>query len=648
MPTPAGLYRFGAFELRPRTRELYKSGIKIKLRPQAYLLLQILVVRAGDVVTRAELRQELWSEQTFVDFEQGLNTAIKELRGALNDSANEPRFVETLPKLGYRMVAAVEREEPPPQEISPAPDELTKESETRGDSAGEATRNIPPKKHASRALLVGGLMAALALVVASGSYLEWSRTHARGQPTAAGGRIMLAVLPFANLTGDASEEYFSDGLTEEMITQLGSLDPQKLGVIARTSVMHYKNNSEDVGRIGRELGVQYVLEGSVRRNSGNVRISAQLIQVKDQTHVWAREYDRQLTDLLAVQTQISEEVVDEIQLPLGGNKVFAAPRPRGGSPKAYESYDLYLKGLYFLNKRTAAGFQEAANYFQQAIDGDANYARAYAGLADADALMGSYDLGAQDEFLPKARVAALEAVRLDDSLAEAHTSLGLIAQNYDWDWQKAGKEYRRAIQLNPSYSTAHHWYAENLALQGRFDEAFSEMALARQQDPLSLIIAADNGAFLYFSRQYDPAIEQLRTVLEMEPNFPRAHVLAFAYVQQGKFADAIADVERWRQVDDRPWTWAALAYVYGRAGRAGDAQAAIAKLQQVNRGRRLDPGPFCIAYIGNDNEQALGWLMKARAQHAQILTTLKVDPVFDPLRGDPRFRELLRVVGLSE
>jgi TolB-like protein/DNA-binding winged helix-turn-helix (wHTH) protein/Tfp pilus assembly protein PilF len=644
MAAPAGIYRFGPYELRPRTRELYKEGIRVKLRPQAYHVLQTLVNRAGDVVTREELRRELWSKETFVDFEQGLNTTIKELRGALNDSANEPRFVETLPKLGYRMVAIVESGEAAAKESRTAP----QASVTRTDLAASADAvAAAPKMRAWRAWVLGGIAVTLALAAALGAYLEWSRKNVGRQPAPASGRIMLAVLPFANLTGDAQQEYFSDGLTDEMITQLGSLDPQRLGVIARTSVMHYKSDSEDVGRIGHELGVQYVLEGSVRRDSGSVRITAQLIQVRDQTHVWAREYDRPLVDLLAVQTQISQEVADEIQGTLGSNKVFAASRPRPASPQAYESYDLYLQGLYFWNKRTAPGFRQAADYFQQAIDKDPNCAPAYAGLADAYALMGSYDFVAQDEFVPKARVAALKAVQLDDSLAEAHAALALIAQNYDWDWKRADAEYRRAIQLDPSYATAHHWYAESLALQGRFDEAFSEMARARQQDPLSLIIAADDGAFLYFSRQYDRAIAQLRTVLEMEPNFPRAHVLAFAYVQQEKYAEALADIERWRQIDDRPWTWAALAYVYGRSGRVPEAQAAIEKLKQVNHGPRIDPGPFCIAYAGNDNEQALSWLMRARAQHAQILTTLKVDPVFDPLRNDPRFQGILQSVGLG-
>jgi TolB-like protein/DNA-binding winged helix-turn-helix (wHTH) protein/Tfp pilus assembly protein PilF len=643
MANPASVYRFGPYELRPRTRELYKKGIRVKLRPQAYLLLLTLVERAGEAVTREELRRELWSKETFVDFEQGLNTTIKELRGALNDSANEPRFVETLPKLGYRMVAAVELGERASEKGATAPETSATQTNEMTNRRAEVARNMG----AWRATVTAGVAVTVVLAVGLAADFEWSRKSASRHMTAGSGRIMLAVLPFANLTGDPGQEYFSDGLTDEMITQLGSLGPQRLGVIARTSVMHYKNNSEDVARVGRELGVQYVLEGSVRRDSENVRISAQLIQVQDQTHVWAREYDRQLVDLLAVQTEISEEVADEIQGTLGSNKVFAASRPRSASPRASDSYDLYLKGLYFWNKRTSDGLHEAADYFQRAIDADANDARAYAGLADAYALMGSYDFGAQDELVPKARAAAVKALQLDDTLAEAHTSLALIAQNYDWDWKRAESEYRRAIQLAPSYATAHHWYAENLALQGRFDEAFSEMALARQQDPLSLIMAADYGAFLYFSRQYDRAVEQLRAVLEMEPNFPRAHVLAFAYLQEGRTAEALADVERWRQIDDRPWTWAALAYGYGRSGNAAQAQAAIDKLKQPSRGHRIDPGPFCIAYIGNDNEQALAWLMKARAQHAEILTTLKVDPVFDPLRDDPRFRDLLQVVGLT-
>jgi TolB-like protein/Tfp pilus assembly protein PilF len=460
---------------------------------------------------------------------------------------------------------------------------------------------------------------------------------------------MLAVLPFENLTGDAGQDYFSDGLTEEMITQLGRLDPQHLGVIARTSVMHYKHTQEQLDQIGSELGVQYVLEGSVRRDANKVRISAQLIQTKDQTHVWARQYDRELINLLVLQGEIAEEIAGGIQLTIGDHKRIDSAHQASLSPNVYEAYDLYLKGRYFWNKRTVQGFQQAIEYFQQAIAKDPNSARAYAGLADSYALMSSFTLAPQNEFMPKARTAAQRAVELDDKLAEAHTSLALVTENYDWDWQNAEEEFRRAIQLNSNYATAHHWYAEFLAYQGRFDEAFKESERARQLDPLSLIIATDHGAILYFSRQYDRAIEQFRAVLDMEPNFPRAHLLVFAYVQKGLFADALADIEKWRRVDDAPGSWAIEAYVFGRSGRRVEALRALEKLQQSNRRQQMDPAAIALAYVGIDNkDEAFAWLQKAYSEHSNAITTLKVDPIYDPLRSDPRFQELLRRVGVAQ
>ncbi len=437
----------------------------------------------------------------------------------------------------------------------------------------------------------------IVLIVALGTYVQWSRSRAGPQPS--GERLMLAVLPFENLTGDAGQDYFSDGLTEEMIAQLGRLDPQCLGLIGRTSVMHYKDTHEPLQQIGRELGVQYVLEGSVRRDANKVRVSA--------------------------------------QFPL--------------TPNAYEAYDLYLKGRYFWNKRTPPGFQRAVEYFQQAVAKDPDYARAYAGLSDSYALMSGYSFAPQNEFMPKARAAALRAVELDKNLAEAHTSLALITENYDWDWQNAEKEYRLAIQLDPNYATAHHWYAEYLAHQGRFDEAFAESERARQLDPLSLIIATDDGAILYFSRQYDRAIAKFRSVLDMEPNFPRAHLLVFAYVEKGMFADALADIEKWRRIDDvhLPGIWAIEAYVYGRSGQQVEAQRALEKLQQLNRRRQIDPATIALAYVGMDNkDEAFAWLQRAYSERSNALTALKVDPIYDPLRSDPRFQELLRRVGLAQ
>jgi TolB-like protein/DNA-binding winged helix-turn-helix (wHTH) protein/Tfp pilus assembly protein PilF len=600
-------------------------------------------VHAGDVVTREELRNQLWSKETFVDFEHGLNTSIKELRGVLSDSASEHRYIETLPRLGYRIIVPVEVDEPPSVNQGTAQPRTV------------AAENLAEKKISQHRILqvlilrrwpvLLGISIILFAVV--GSYFQWSRSRVRPQP--ASGRLMLAVLPFENLTGDAGQDYFSDGLTEEMITQLGRLDPQHLGVIARTSVMHYKHTQEQLDQIGSELGVQYVLEGSVRRDANKVRISAQLIQTKDQTHVWARQYDRELINLLVLQGEIAEEIAGGIQLTIGDHKRIDSAHQASLSPNVYEAYDLYLKGRYFWNKRTVQGFQQAIEYFQQAIAKDPNSARAYAGLADSYALMSSFTLAPQNEFMPKARTAAQRAVELDDKLAEAHTSLALVTENYDWDWQNAEEEFRRAIQLNSNYATAHHWYAEFLAYQGRFDEAFKESERARQLDPLSLIIATDHGAILYFSRQYDRAIEQFRAVLDMEPNFPRAHLLVFAYVQKGLFADALADIEKWRRVDDAPGSWAIEAYVFGRSGRRVEALRALEKLQQSNRRQQMDPASIALAYVGIDNkDEAFAWLQKAYSEHSNAITTLKVDPIYDPLRSDPRFQELLRRVGVAQ
>ena len=308
---------------------------------------------------------------------------------------------------------------------------------------------------------------------------------------------MLAVLPFENMTGDTTQDYLSDGLTEEMIAQLGRLDPAEFGVIARTSVMHYKHASAKMDQIGRELGVGYVLEGSVRRDSGKVRINAELIDTGTQSQLWSKEYDRELTNLLSVQGEIAHEISDEIQLTLG-KRTLSKPAPVALlTPRTYQAYDLYLRGLYFWNKRTIQGFEQAILYFQQAIDQDENYAPAYAGLADSYTLLTSYSLTPTSKYMPKARAAALRAVALDDNLPEAHVALALIVENYDWDWDTSEREYRRAISLNPNYATAHHWYAEQLTWMGRFEEAMRESEEARRLDPFSLIIATDHAAIFY-------------------------------------------------------------------------------------------------------------------------------------------------------
>jgi TolB-like protein/DNA-binding winged helix-turn-helix (wHTH) protein len=631
--SPTSVLSFGVFQVNVAARELRKHGVRIRLPGQPFCVLSILLEKPGQIVSREEMRDKLWDSDTFVDYERSLNSAIRKLRAVLGDSQESSRYIETVPRLGYRFIAPVE-------EIASSVDpSLTVPVELEPSAAPKVVELPGRPWH-----LIWGIPA---ILVALAGYFMWSRTRVRPPPS--NERLMLAVLPFQNLTGDTAQDYLSDGLTEEMISQLGRLDPEHLGVIARTSVMHYKHTTEQAGQIGRELGVQYVLEGSLRRESDRVRVTAQLVQMKDQTHVWSRQYDRELKSLLALQGEIAQETADEIMLTLGKqHKPWATDR-KPASPSSYQAYDFYLKGRYFWNKRTKEGFQQAADYFQQSIAADQNYARAYAGLADTFALMSSWSYAPQLEAIPKARAAALRALRLDDSLAEAHSSLALIAENYDYDWQTAEKEYRRAIQLDPQYATAHQWYAECLSFQGRFPEALQESEQARQLDPLSLIIAADHAAILYFARQYDRAIEQFRAVLAMEPNFARAHMVVYPYVEKGMFPEAEAETGRWRHSDGSP-LWEVEAYVYGRWGKQQQAEQALAQWKRGSPGRPVVTTFVVLeAYVATGRkEEAFALLEKSYREHSNLVTSIKVEPALDPLRGDPRFQELLRRVGLAE
>jgi TolB-like protein/DNA-binding winged helix-turn-helix (wHTH) protein len=684
MEPAATIFRFGDYESRSRTRELYVRGSRLKIRPQPLRVLNLLLSRAGDVVTREELRRELWSAEIFVDFEHVLNTSIKEIRAVLNDSATEPRYIETLPKLGYRFIAPVTTIEPISEtgaqlEVQAEPvaatadaastdfsaepkigaetslplrdDERLTPSPRAAESAGRVSGPVTESatSRATSRYLVAAVAAAILLTAGAFARYRWTHNTAKYTATVTS-RAMIAVLPFKNLTGDASQEYFSDGLTEEMIAQLGRVNPQHLGVIAGTSVMHYENSAVPLEQIARELGVQYVLEGSVRREADKVRITAQLIQLNDQTHLFSREYDRQLDSVLSVQAEIAQEISDEIQSALGQRNAGAQPTAAiPAAPKSYEAYDEYLKGRYFWNKRTPAGFEAAAEYFQQSIAKDPAYARAYAGLADTYALMAEYYVAPPPEVIPKARAAALKALNLDDQLAEAHVSLALIAQNYDWDWPTAEKEFRRAIELDPNYATGHHWYAEHLAFEGRFDEAFAEMNRALQLDPLSLIMKADQGVFLYYARQYDRAIAQLREVLEMEPSFSRAHMIVYPYLESGRADKALNEIENWKHEHLGFWIPSLEVQVYARTNRPEQAQQALAELKKGAPLETTDPVVYVAAYVAlKDYERAFVKLDESVAKHSPGVTSLKVDPIYDPIRSDARFQAILRRVGLAQ
>jgi len=609
---------FGPFELDVAAGELRKSGILIKLQPQPFRVLLLLAERAGTVVTREEIQQCLWSESTFVDFEHGINFSINQIRGALADDAEKPRYIETLPRRGYRFIATVECLQ---ESVKPEP------------SVERAAA------YSWRSALVVGLPAILLVV----SYLAWHRIH---PPPAPLGRIMLAVLPFQNLTGNPDQEYLTDGLTEEMITQFGRLQPERLGVIARTSVMGYKHGDERMDQIGRELGVQYILEGSVRRDGNHMRITAQLIQVKDQSHLWAREYEHGLKDLFALQDDVTAGVAGEIQSRLG-----LEPRNRTGRnhPVTPEAYDAYLLGRYSLNWRTAEGLHKAETYFHAAIAADPNYALAYTGLAESYLLMAANGSSLQAVSL-QARTAANKALAIDPTLGEPHAILGLIAQNHDWNWEEAEREFKLAMAVDPNDATPHHWYSGNLGVRGRFEECLRENAIARQLDPLSLLLRESEANYLYLARRYDEAIAKADRTLEIEPNFAWVYFdRGLSYVQKGKWREALADLETARRLDDNPFNAAVLGEAYALSGDKSRARQILGELQ--GRAKREDVSGLypAIIYAGlGEKDAAFAGLEEAFQERATYLLALKYAAFYDPLRSDPRFDDLVKRMRLPQ
>ena len=637
--------RFGAdCELDTESYTLRRGGRILKLERIPMEILLLLVERRGRLVTREQIVDRIWGKAISVDTDNGINAAIRKIRQVLKDDPEKPTFIETVTAKGYRFIAQVEAETPAEQTATasePQPQEASTEA-VESQSAPLTARRM--------AILLGVPLILIAIATVAIFWTRLSSWSRLSSTTGKHSQSKLAVLPFVNLTGDATQDYFSDGLTEEMIQQLSKLDPHDLGVIARTSVTHYKNTQTALTQIGHELGVQYVLEGSVRRDSGRVRITVQLIQVSDQTHVWSRQYDRELSGLLALQGEVAGEVADEIHRVLG---LQARARPGDSQiespPTSYETYDLYLKGRYFWNKRTQEGFRQAAEYFQQAIDKDPNYAPAYAGLADTYGLMSTWGVAPQNELMPRARAAALKAVQLDDNLAAGHASLALISENYDYDWLTAEKEFRRALQLNPHYPTAHQWYAEYLSWQGRFDEAFAESELARQLDPLSLIIATDLATTLYYSRQYDRAIKQCRTVLEMDPMFDHARVfLIRSYVQRHEFEKALDELKK-SSDKNSAWSWAVKTYIYGQWGRTEEAHYAFHQFEQLSPKSPPYDNTSIYAYTRAERKaDVIRLLEKGRSEHSNVVLSTKVDPIYDWLRDDVRFQRFLKEMNLSD
>jgi len=451
----------------------------------------------------------------------------------------------------------------------------------------------------------------------------------------------LAVLPLESLSGDASQDYFADGMTDELITDLGKISA--LRVISRTSVMPYKRVRKSLPQIARELSVDAVVEGTVLRSGEQVRITAQLIQASADKHLWAESYEGDLRDTLALQKKVARAIAEQIRINLTPQEQAVLKNVKVVNPEAYEAY---LKGRYFWNKRTADGLKKAIDYFNQAIEKDPNYAQAYTGLADSYALLGDWEYGilAPKEAFPRAKAAATKALELDNTLGEAHTSLAFSLDLFDWDWASAEREFRRAIELNPGYATAHHWYAWHLSEMGRNREAIAEMRKAQNLDPLSLIISADVAEILLVAHSYDQAIEQSRKTIDMDPNFAVAHYeLGQALVQKHMYKEAIAELQKAIELSGGSTTCTSnLAFAYAASGRRKEAVKILSDLK--NRSKQ-NASEIALMYVGLDEkDQAMTWLEKAYEQRFNPSILLR--PAFDPLRSDPRFQNLVRRIGL--
>jgi TolB-like protein/DNA-binding winged helix-turn-helix (wHTH) protein/Tfp pilus assembly protein PilF len=649
------LVRFGIYQVDLQTSELWKQGRKIKLQEQPCRILAILLERRGEVVTREELRKRLWSDDTFVDFDHSLNTAIMRLREALNDSSDNPCFIETLPRHGYRFISPVEEMNPLEQsrhhDCAPTVNQESyvpvEEFPSSSPGSEGAFREAKDKRITFRPALF--LIGLLGLAVLSALVLELR--HLRNGARATVGQDLVksvVVLPFENLSGDKDQQYFTDGMTDELIAHLAKI--RALRVISRTSSMEYKDTHKTLSQIARDLNVDAVVEGTVLRSGNRVRITAELVQVATDRHLWAETYESQLGDVLALQGQVAGAIANEIRINLTPEEQQRLSSTRSVSAEGYENY---LKGRYYWNKRSPEGLTRAIEYFQLAIEKEPNYALAYAGLADCYSIIGSAIVGTVPslEVAPKARAAAVRALQLDDTLAEAQTSLATVRFNYDWDWARAASGFQHAIELNPSYATAYQRYSLYLIAMGRAQESLAQMNRARELDPLSISTNFSLGWRFYMARKYDRAIEQLRNTLEMDPNFalPRM-VLGQAYEQTSAYPQALRELQKAASISqDSPQMLGALGHAYAASGQRAEAEKILSLLLEKSNKQYVSPFYVALVYTGlHENDNALDWLEKAFRDRSNAMVFLKVDPELDGLRSLPRFQSLLARLDLQE
>jgi TolB-like protein/DNA-binding winged helix-turn-helix (wHTH) protein len=657
-----GAVEFGRFRLLPHRRELRADGVVVELGSRAFDILLVLIEARGALVTKDEFLSRVWPD-TVVE-ENNLVVQISGLRKALGEDRN---FIRTVSGRGYRFVAEIRTSVTPSgaetrrdlgAAASAVPSAPTSNlttavsnlmvRETEHEELSRFTARVvdipdasPSSRHPSRPvhwrLFVSGLARLL-----RASFSRFLHPRNRASPKI----LSIAVLPLESLSNDPSQDYFADGMTDELISALGQISA--LRVISRTSIMTYKGVRKLLPEIARELNVEAVVEGTVLRFDDRVRITAQLIRVPVERHIWAQSFEGDLRDTLALQSSVARAIAEQIRATVTEQEQKALQNAKPVNPVAYETH---LKGRYFINKRAGDDLKKAIEYFNQAIAIDPTYAAAYSGLADAYALSGDWKYGVlapQDAFF-KAKAAATKALALDDSLAEAHASLAFALDLYGWDWETAETEYKRAIQLDPGYATAHQWYSWHLMMMGRNSEGILELAKAESLDPLSLIISADMADALCVARRYDEAVQKSEKTLEMDPNFAVGHYeLGQALVQKHIYDEAIVEFQRAIELSGHSGAFDSyLGYAYAMSGRKEEAFKIVSELEVRHDQNPSADADIALIYVGlGDWDRAMISLNKAC--EARFKASILLRPAFDPLRSDARFQDLLRRVGLPQ
>lgn len=622
------VYRFGNFEVDLTAGELRKFDLKIKLQEKPFQLLTLLVARPGQLISREELRERLWEADTFVDFDQGLNTAVKKLRQALNDSAENPRYIETQPRKGYRFLAPVEAVTPPeesPVRLTPAP--------------AEASPLVSATARKRRPWLLGIGISALVLLLAIFVF-----QRVRGRSSAPSRIESIAVLPLVNLSPDAGQEYFTDGVTDALITGLARIGT--LRVISRTSAMQYKGTHKRLPEIARELNVDAVLEGTVFREKTRVRIDAKLIRASTDESLLEETYEGNLGDMLVLQNEVSSKIARRIAIKLTASEEYELST---SAPTNAQAYEAFLKGRFFWNKRSLPGLIKGMQYFQEAIAEDPRSAQAYAGLANCFNMLTFYGGQPPRDSFPKAKEAASRALELDEHSAEAHAALAFAKLHYDWDWSGAESEFRRAITLNPNYPDARHWFSHFLLARSRSADALAETRKALELDPLSLSINTHLGHHYLQTRNYDAAITQLRQTLEMYPSAEQVHFwLGRAYEAKRQFDEAARELQEAIELSPGNTQYrAALGHIRALKGDREAARSILHEMESRARKEYVSAYYMAVLYAGmRDWPHTLEQLRRAHDERAEGVLYLNIDPYFDDLRSQAEFIELTHSIGL--